>query len=209
MVPFLPCVERTSNPWTGPVSQYYSLQATSNLLESHGGRARPQETFVKSPSQEQPEDPKETRGWEDGSLQADPKPPTAYISQAKAQWVQPASSGLSATPQKPSRVAKTQQPWPHGWGWGGSCYRQEALPTPLPMEPCSVGVHTQKTARHRLSSSKRLELMVLVVLAPSGPTWGEGQELQPRSLQSTRNTLTLAITSRVGSRQAREGWPWL
>lgn len=64
---------------------------------------------------------------------------------------------FSATPLKPSRVsrvAKTQQTWPQGCG-GALASDENPSPTPLPMEPCSVGVHilapqrhTQETARH-------------------------------------------------------------
>lgn len=68
--------------------------------------------------------------------------------------------------------------------------------------------HTQETARHRTESQQDQGLMVFVVLSPSSPV-DEVQGLHSRGVQSTRNTLTLAMTGRVGSREAWEGCPWL
>lgn len=68
--------------------------------------------------------------------------------------------------------------------------------------------HTQEAARHSPESQQDLGLMVFVVLSPSGPV-GEVQGLHPKGVQNTRNILTLAMTGRVGSREAWEGSPWL
>lgn len=122
--PFPPCcVERTGNLWTGPVDPC-SLQ-TSNLWErTVEAGPGPWETPVKSLSQEQPGDPKETRGegWEPpGRSQLS----TTDKSQAKAEGVQ-----LASTPRKPSRifrVAKTQQPGSKDMGGSSPWGRRKTL----------------------------------------------------------------------------------
>lgn len=94
------------------------------------------------------------------------------------------------------------------------------LPLPCPQSPAVWGTfwpsqqHIQEIAGIAPSPNKDPQVMVLMVLVPLWPSTGGGRgagtggaqvQEYPRSLQSTRNSLTLAMTSRVGARQA---WEW-
>lgn len=96
--PFPPCcVERTGDPWTGPVD-LCSLQ-TSNLGENRGDRARPLETPVKSLSQDQ-ETPR-GQGVEDVSLQVDPNHPPQVSLRPGLRVCSWRPQVMSATPGSP------------------------------------------------------------------------------------------------------------
>lgn len=141
--------------------------------------------------------PVKSCGWGDGSLQVDHKPSTTDKSQAKAGCVQQASSGLvSHSPEALQGFQGSQDPAALASRvWGALRHGEDEKPslTPLPMELCSGGGNSgprsstpRKQPGSALSHSKHRRLMVLAVLTPSGPAWGEVQGLHPRDLQSTK-----------------------